>query len=42
MDVFAVPPDNEAYSTLEEVDSLIITGPTRTNVSDIAVALFRP
>jgi hydroxypyruvate reductase len=26
--------DNDAYTFLEQLDDLIITGPTRTNVND--------
>ncbi len=33
--------DNNAYYALKEADSLIITGPTGTNVNDIAVAMIR-
>ena len=32
--------DNDAYHALEAVDGLIITGPTGTNVNDIAIALL--
>lgn len=32
--------DNDAYNALKAVDSLIMTGPTGTNVNDIAVALI--
>lgn len=32
---------SDAYHALEEVDCLIKTGPTGTNVNDVAVALFR-
>ena len=31
---------NDAYHALKAVDGLIITGPTGTNVNDVAVALF--
>lgn len=31
--------DNDSYHALQAVDGLIITGPTGTNVNDIAVAL---
>ncbi len=34
--------DNNAYPTLEACGGLIFTGPTGTNVNDIAVALYRP
>ena len=33
--------DNDAYHALEKVDGLIRTGPTGTNVNDVAVALIR-
>ena len=32
--------DNDAYHALKQVDGLIITGPTGTNVNDVAVALW--
>jgi hydroxypyruvate reductase len=38
----AVLADNDAYHALKEVDGLILTGPTGTNVNDVAVALLRP
>ena len=41
LDVFAVLQDNDAYHALEAVDGLIVTGPTGTNVNDVAVALLR-
>ena len=39
LDIHAVLADNDAYHALQEVDGLIITGPTGTNVNDVAVAL---
>lgn len=39
IDVFQVLKDNDAYHALKAVDGLIITGPTGTNVNDVAVAL---
>ncbi|MBQ9392564.1 MAG: glycerate kinase [Oscillospiraceae bacterium] len=33
--------DNDAYHALEKVGGLIVTGPTGTNVNDVAVALLR-
>lgn len=33
---------NDAYHALKRIDSLIFTGPTGTNVNDVAVALLRP
>lgn len=41
MDVFAVLQNNDAYHALQAVNGLIITGPTGTNVNDVAVALIR-
>ena len=32
--------DNDAYHALEAVGGLIVTGPTGTNVNDVAVALL--
>lgn len=40
-DVFAVLRENDAYHALKETDGLIFTGPTGTNVNDVAVALLR-
>lgn len=40
VDVFAVLQDNDAYHALQAVDGLIVTGPTGTNVNDVAVALL--
>ena len=36
----AVLRDNDAYNALKKVDGLIVTGPTGTNVNDVAVALI--
>ena len=33
--------DNDAYHALQKTGGLIITGPTGTNVNDVAVALLR-
>ena len=33
--------NNDAYHALQKCDGLIITGPTGTNVNDVAVALLR-
>ena len=33
--------NNDAYHALEKVGGLIMTGPTGTNVNDVAVALLR-
>ena len=32
--------DNDAYHVLQKTGGLIITGPTGTNVNDVAVALL--
>ncbi len=32
--------ENDAYHALQKVGGLIITGPTGTNVNDVAVALL--
>ena len=40
IDVDAVLANNDAYHALEKVNELIITGPTGTNVCDLAVALI--
>ena len=42
LDVFAVLADNDAYHALKAVDGLVMTGPTGTNVNDVAVALLKP
>ncbi len=41
LDVFEVLKQNDAYHALKEVDGLLVTGPTGTNVNDVAVALLR-
>ena len=41
LDVFEVLKQNNAYHALKEVDGLLVTGPTGTNVNDVAVALLR-
>ena len=38
--VYQTLTDNDAYHALKAVDGLIITGPTGTNVNDVAVALI--
>lgn len=40
LDVYSVLKDNDAYHALKAVGGLIITGPTGTNVNDVAVALL--
>ena len=39
MSVFDVLKENDAYHALQAIGGLIITGPTGTNVNDVAVAL---
>lgn len=41
LDVFAVLRENDAYHALRSVGGLIVTGPTGTNVNDVAAALLR-
>ena len=40
LDIYQVLQDNDAYHALKKVGGLIITGPTGTNVNDVAVALL--
>ena len=40
IDIYQVLRNNDAYHALNAVDGLIFTGPTGTNVNDVAVALF--
>lgn len=40
-DVFRTLSQNDAYHALKAVDGLIVTGPTGTNVNDVAVLLIR-
>ena len=40
IDIFDTLQDNDVYHALKAVDGLIVTGPTGTNVNDVAVALF--
>lgn len=40
IDVFDVLKNNDAYHALKEIGGLIMTGPTGTNVNDVAVALI--
>ena len=39
--IFDVLKNNDAYHALKTVGGLIFTGPTGTNVNDVAVALLR-
>ncbi len=41
LSVFEVLKNNDAYHALEKVGGLVVTGPTGTNVNDVAVALLR-
>ena len=41
VDVFKALRDNDSYHALKAVNGLIITGPTGTNVNDVAAALIR-
>jgi len=41
LEVYNVLQDNDAYTALKTIDGLIFTGPTGTNVNDVAVALLR-
>ena len=40
LDIYGVLQDNDAYHALKKVGGLIFTGPTGTNVNDVAVALL--
>ena len=41
LDPFEILDDNNCYYGLQMIDSLIVTGPTGTNVNDITIALIR-
>ena len=41
LSVFEVLKDNDAYHALAKTGGLIVTGPTGTNVNDVAIALLR-
>ena len=41
LEIYDVLKQNDAYHALEKTGGLIITGPTGTNVNDVAVALIR-
>jgi len=41
LEIFDILKENDAYPALESVGGLIMTGPTGTNVNDVAVALIR-
>ena len=40
IDIYQVLKDNDAYHALEKCGGLVVTGPTGTNVNDVAVALL--
>ena len=40
LEVFSVLQNNDAYHALKAVDGLVFTGPTGTNVNDVAIALI--
>ena len=42
VEIYQVLQQNDAYHALHKVDGLVITGPTGTNVNDVAVALLNP
>lgn len=42
IDIAAVLQNNDSYHALQHCDGLIITGPTGTNVNDVAIALLLP
>lgn len=41
IDIYQTLCDNNAYAALEKTDGLIITGPTGTNVNDVAILLIK-
>ena len=41
LNLHGVLSDNDAYHALQAIDGLIVTGPTGTNVNDVAVGLIR-
>jgi len=42
IDIYQTLQNNDAYHALQAVGGLIITGPTGTNVNDVAIALLHP
>lgn len=42
VDIHQVLRDNDAYHALQKTDGLLFTGPTGTNVNDVAVVLIAP
>ena len=41
LNLHAVLADNDAYHALKAIDGLLLTGPTGTNVNDVAIGLLR-
>ena len=41
VEIYQVLQDNDAYHALQKVGGLVMTGPTGTNVNDVAVALLK-
>ena len=41
VEIFDVLKENDAYHALQKVGGLVMTGPTGTNVHDVAVALLK-
>ena len=41
IEIYRVLQDNDAYHALQKVGGLVMTGPTGTNVNDVAVALLK-
>ena len=41
IEIFDVLQQNDAFHALQKVGSLVYTGPTGTNVNDVAVALIK-
>jgi hydroxypyruvate reductase len=41
IDIFSVLQNNDAYHALQPCEGLVITGPTGTNVNDVAVLLIK-
>ena len=41
LNIHEVLNDNDSYNALRQVDGLVVTGPTGTNVNDITVLLIR-
>jgi hydroxypyruvate reductase len=42
MDYEAMLANNDSYHALKAIDGLVITGPTGTNVNDVAIGLIHP